>query len=529
MPAPAAGVPATPGQAIAHGQLQADGVLTLPAAAAIANAIFDATGVRLRQAPFDSEALRLALAHKAGAAAPNRKRSRWAAGLGLATVAVGLLGTLWPLKPAMPLTEGPDTALYSGAAIERGRLVAAAGDCIVCHTAPGGQPNAGGLGLPTPFGTIYTTNITPDLETGIGRWSYAAFERAMRQGVHRDGRQLYPAFPYTAFAKMSEADMQALYAYLMVQPPVRQQAPETRLSFPFNMRPALAGWNVLFHKNEPFKADPAQSLEWNRGAYLVNGAGHCGACHTPRNALGAEKTGLRHFLAGGEAEGWQAPALNQLGSGKVPWTADALYRYLRTGYSAQHGVAAGPMAPVIHGLAQLPESDVRAIATYLLNLPGRTAPQSAPAPAAPVQPAATAAANAAPATPVTSAAAVPTAARMSGQRIYQNACAVCHEASAGPTLFGVKPLLSANTSVHAAAPDNLIQVILHGIQEPANGDLGYMPGFADSLDDQQIADLLGYLRERFAPEEAAWPHDTTTINKLRTPAPTHHSHSGGDK
>ncbi|XDF34551.1 cytochrome c [Paracidovorax avenae] len=517
--APAAGGALTAGTAgdgtlVRHGQLGLDGVATLPAAAAIANAIRHATGVRLREVPFQTEPLRLALAGEARAGSP-RGRSALRRGLGwLAAGAAGIAGLAamaWPMKPALPLTDGPDASLYSPQAIERGRLVAAAGDCVVCHTAPGGAPNAGGLGLETPFGTIYSTNITPDKETGIGRWSYAAFERAMRQGIHQDGRQLYPAFPYTAFAKLSDGDLQALYGYLMSRPAVQARAPETQLAFPYSLRPAMAGWNLLFHDATPFRADPARSAEWNRGAYLVEGAGHCAACHSPRNALGAEKGGI-HYLGGGEAEGWSAPALNRLADGPLPWSRESLHQYLRTGFSARHGVAAGPMAPVIHGLAELPDADVRAIATYLMELPGR-APQAAPAPdAAPVSVPAAA-----------TAAAVPLPARTldrhaNGERIYQNACAVCHEAGSGPTLFGARPLLGLNTNLHAATPDNLVQVILHGIQQPANDALGYMPGFGDSLDDRQITDLLGYLRTRFAPEEKAWPIDTDTIRRLRATA-----------
>lgn len=495
------------GTLIRNGSLDLDGVATLPAAAAIANAIRHATGVRLREVPFQPEQLRLALAGE-GATPSSRQRSgrAWAwLAAGAAGIA-GMAAMAWPFKPALPLTDGPDVSLYSPQALERGRLVAAAGDCVVCHTAPGGAANAGGLGLETPFGTIYTTNITPDNETGIGRWSYAAFERAMRQGIHQDGRQLYPAFPYTAFAKLSDGDLQALYGYLMSQPAVPAQAPQTRLVFPYSLRPALAGWNLLFHDATPFKADAARSAEWNRGAYLVEGAGHCAACHSPRNALGAEKGGI-HYLGGGEAEGWNAPALNRLASGKQPWSGEELYQYLRSGYSARHGVAAGPMAPVIHGLAELPESDVRAMAAYLLALPGQAPVAQAKGPVAAV------------AAPLASA---PVFERhVNGERIYQNACAVCHEAGGGPTLFGVKPLLGFNTNLHAAVPDNLIQVILHGIQAPANDALGYMPGFGDSLDDGQIADLLGYLRERFAPEEKAWPNDTTTISRLRAQVHQH--------
>lgn len=499
------------GDVVTHGQLEVDGVVTLPAAAAIANAIHNATGVRLRQAPFDAESLRVALAGRRPARNALSRAKRWlaAGAAGLAGLA-GLAVTLWPMKPALPLTAGPDVSLYSMRAIERGRLVAAAGDCMVCHTAPGGKTNAGGLALDTPFGTIYTTNITPDNDTGIGRWSYTAFERAMRQGVHQDGRQLYPAFPYTAYAKLSDADMQALYGYLMSQPAVKSEPPKTQLAFPFNMRPLLAGWNALFHDATPFTPDPSRSAQWLRGAYLVEGAGHCAACHSPRNQLGAEKTGV-HYLAGGEAEGWTAPALNQLASGPRAWSSDALFQYLRTGYSTQHGVAAGPMAPVIHGLAELPDSDVRAITTYLLDLPkaGRAAP--------------VAVGNS------TASAEMPAAAtihalqgrRANGERIYQNACAACHDAGSGPTLFGARPLLSANTNVHAATPDNLIQVILNGIQEPADDALGYMPGFKDSLNDQQVADLVGYLRERHAPQEPAWPDPTATIKRLREHAELH--------
>jgi len=499
------------GNVVTQGQLDVDGVVTLPAAAAIANAIHNATGVRLRQAPFEAESLRVALAGRRPARNALSRAKRWlaAGAAGLAGLA-GLAVTLWPMKPALPLTAGPDVSLYSMRAIERGRLVAAAGDCMVCHTAPGGKTNAGGLALDTPFGTIYTTNITPDNDTGIGRWSYTAFERAMRQGVHQDGRQLYPAFPYTAYAKLSDADMQALYGYLMSQPAVKSEPPKTQLAFPFNMRPLLAGWNALFHDATPFTPDPSRSAQWLRGAYLVEGAGHCAACHSPRNQLGAEKTGV-HYLAGGEAEGWTAPALNQLASGPRAWSSDALFQYLRTGYSTQHGVAAGPMAPVIHGLAELPDSDVRAITTYLLDLPkaGRAAP--------------VAVGNS------TASAEMPAAATIhalqgrsaNGERIYQNACAACHDAGSGPTLFGARPLLSANTNVHAATPDNLIQVILNGIQEPADDALGYMPGFKDSLNDQQVADLVGYLRERHAPQEPAWPDPTATIKRLREHAELH--------
>src|SRR5690606_23136593 len=326
-------------------------------------------------------------------------------------------------------------------------------------------PNAGGLALETPFGKIYTTNITPDKETGIGTWSYAAFERAMREGIHRDGRHLYPAFPYTAFAKISDADMQSLYAYLMTREPVRNTVPATELAFPYNARPLLAGWNLLYHKNEQYQPDPAQTTLWNRGAYLVQGLGHCAACHSPRNALGAEKQG-EHFLAGGFAEGWEAPALNALSRAPIPWTEEELYRYLRTGYSPLHGVASGPMAPVIQSMAELPDDDVRAVAHYLSTL--------APLPAADTPPALKAAqleARSREDQRVLS---------LAGENLFQGACAVCHDAREGPPLFGSRPSLALNTNLHSDHPDNTIQILLHGLDNPAMAELGYMPGFADS-------------------------------------------------
>ncbi len=474
-----------------------------PAAAAIANALHDATGVRFRAPPFDAARIREALARpepvdssESRSGAPRRPSSRWRrwlAGGGAGGVVGGLIGLACailpgpaPIAPVAP--GGADSAMWSAATLERGRLIALAGDCAVCHTAPGGATNAGGLALDTPFGTIYTTNITPDPETGIGAWSYPAFARAMREGIGRDGAHLYPAFPYTAFAKLSEPDLLALYAYLMSQPPVTHVPPKTKLPFPLDQRRLVAGWNWLFHDARPFAPDPARSAMWNRGKYLVDGAGHCGACHTPRNALGAEKGG-RAYLAGGEAEGWIAPPLVASPASPVPWTEGALFDYLRTGFSAQHGVAAGPMAPVVAGLAVLPESDVRAIAHYLASL-------SPPVDAAAAADAATRHAH--------GARAVATLGLESGRRAFDAACAVCHAESGGVGHFGVRPLMGLNTSVSQAAPDNLLRVLHDGIDHPATDALGYMPGFRDAFDDRQMAELAAYIRARYAPGQPAW-------------------------
>ncbi|MDF3885363.1 c-type cytochrome [Cupriavidus basilensis] len=480
---------------------------TLPAAPAVANAIFDATGVRLREPPFSGERIRLALAAQGRADGTNqrgaaRKRNWLLAG---ATAAVGLFATAMPWRAPIAPVVPPEAGFYSAATIERGRLVAAAGDCAVCHTAPNGVRNAGGLALDTPFGTIYSTNITPDVETGIGNWSYAAFERAMRQGIHRDGRHLYPAFPYTAFAKVSDGDLQALYAYLMAAEPVRAKAPETALAFPYNLRPLMAGWNLLFHRAKPFEANPARSAQWNRGAYLAEGLGHCSACHSPRNALGAERGG-RLYLGGGEAEGWEAPALGKLSHAPVPWTEQSLFEYLRTGYAPHHGAAAGPMAPVVEELALLPEDDVRAIAHYVASF-GETGPDAAAASAQAM---------------LLEQRSADAARALGGPaaRLYQNACAVCHQGDQGIRQFGIKPSLALNTNLHGDKPDNLISVLLDGIPTPAASELGYMPAFGESLDDRQLTQLVHYLRARFAPDKPAWENVDDTLARLRA-APSH--------
>jgi nicotinate dehydrogenase subunit B len=393
--------------------------------------------------------------------------------------------------------------VFSTATIARGQQLAALGDCAVCHTAAnGGVINAGGRPLETPFGIIYATNITPDAETGIGGWSYPAFERAMREGIHRDGRQLYPAFPYPHFARATDADLQALYAYLMAQAPVRAENPRTALAFPFNWRPLLAGWNALFHEAKVFEADATKSTIWNRGAYLVEGLGHCSACHSPRNAFGAESANA--YLAGGFAEGWEAPPLTSLSQAPIPWSEDDLFAYLRSGESRFHGVAAGPMAPVVKELAALPDQDIRAMAVYLGSFNSNAIDN-------PAQELLAAELEVSTRTKTVSASAL-------GARLYQGACAVCHQVGGAP-LFGSRPSLALNSNLHSAIPDNLIQVILHGITQPASSDLGYMPGFKDSMSDDQLTELVSYLRQQFAPEKAPWTGLRAAVSRARQSMP----------
>ncbi|MEO6781671.1 MAG: molybdopterin cofactor-binding domain-containing protein [Bradyrhizobium sp.] len=496
---------------------------SVPSAAAIANAIFDATGVRFREPPFTRERILAGLqgetrampATRPLASTPPptdsgrwqdpfvRRRGALATVAALCTAVVGIAAAVLPWRSIAPIAR-PDASVYSAATIARGQQLAALGDCAVCHTnTQGGILNAGGRALATPFGTIYSTNITPDPETGIGAWSYPAFERAMREGIHRDGRHLYPAFPYPHFARTTDADLQALYAYLMAQAPVHAGNRRTSVAFPFNWRPLLAGWNALFHRPGLFEANAAQSTTWNRGAYLVEGLGHCGACHSPRNALGAERA--EAYLAGGFAEGWEAPPLTSLSHAPIPWSEDELYAYLRTGESRFHGVAAGPMAPVVKELAALPDEDIRAMAVYL----GSFQQDAIDKPAQ----------DALAAKFETSTGPRVASASSKGARLYEGACAVCH-AVGGAALFGSRPSLALNSNLHGAVPDNLVQVILHGIASPASRELGYMPAFKDSLTDDQLAELVSYLRQQFAPDKPPWADLRGAVSRVRQTSPS---------
>ena len=275
-------------------------------------------------------------------------------------------------RPAMGAIDPSTKQSFDPALVKRGRELAALGNCNSCHTVRGGKNFAGGLPVPTPFGTVFSSNITPDPETGIGRWPEEAFRRAMRAGVDREGRHLYPTFPYDHFTNVSDDDDRALYAFLMMREPVRAPGRQNQLSFPFDQRTVIAGWKLLFLRAGAYKPDTKKSAEWNCGAYLVEGLAHCGACHTPRNALGAERTTAS--FAGGDVDNWQAYPINAQSPAPVPWDADALYAYLRDGFQPDHGTARGPMAEVVSNLSSVPASDVRAIATYMADVFGVPSP-----------------------------------------------------------------------------------------------------------------------------------------------------------
>src|SRR5216683_1226257 len=365
----------------------------------------------------------------------------------IALAVFGLLGfSLLAWRPAITPIELPSRASFPAESIAKGETLAAAGHCGACHTRRGGQPFAGGYALNTQFGTIYSTNITPDPTTGIGRWSLEAFARAMHEGVSRDGSHLFPAFPYDHYTKLSDDDVRALYAYFMTRAPVRAPARTNELAFPLNIRYLQEGWKLLFFRSGRFEPDDGKTAEWNRGAYLADGLSHCGACHTPRNSLGAEKAGDAY--AGATVDNWIAPPLTAANPAPVPWAQEELYSYLHNGVSVLHGTAAGPMSPVVHGLSALPEADVRAIAVYFADI------DNAGGRLASVDPAVLRS---------MSYGALGTGQQFDADaRLYLAACASCHYNS-GHAPLAVRPDLALNSALNLSDPTNLIQVVLRGV------------------------------------------------------------------
>lgn len=438
------------------------------------------------------------------------KVSRIAIGI-ITTVAVLCVGVFWFVRePAIDPLDSDRTINFESSLIQRGANLAALGDCNTCHTAPRGRVFAGGFPLPTPFGTIYSTNITPDPETGIGRWSEAAFQRAMRQGVSRDGRHLYPAFPYDHFTLVSDEDNKALYAFLMTRQPVRVPARVNRLPFPLNMRPVLAGWKLLFLREGPFRPDPAHDSAWNRGAYLVQGIGHCGACHTPRNILGAEKPGK--FFTGGEAEGWQALAINADSHSPIPWNAVSLKAYLHQGWDVLHGVARGPMAPVADNLASVSDDDVTAIAVYVASVMGEPSKVRRQQGEGLIRAAKSFGTGRQSQSGGSQGVPTPSI-DTPGAMIYAAACASCHESGRSVPYGGID--LSLSPLLSTESPRNFLNVVLAGLVA-ADGRRGpIMPGFAATLTDQQVVALAGYMRSQFS-TKPVWSDITGQLSEVRS-------------
>lgn len=411
---------------------------------------------------------------------------------------VGLVGFgVFAWRPAIPKITPPAPSSFAPELVARGEVLAGAGYCSTCHTTKGGQAFAGGYPMKTGFGTIYSTNITPDPKTGIGAWSEAAFRRAMHEGVARDGSHVFPAFPYDHFTKLSDDDVSALYAYMMSRPAVVAPAKRNSIPFPLNIRALQAGWKLLFFRPGRFEPDTTKSPEWNRGAYLAEGISHCGACHTPRNALGAEKRDKAY--AGAPIDDWIAPPLTAANPAPAPWDQDELIAYLRTGISRYHGVAAGPMAPVVHdGLVKLPDADIRALAVYFAErdgAAGRTASLATALRKA-------SAADRLNVGPQSDAAA----------RLYTAACASCHYNGAGQP-NPLRPDLALNSAVNLDDPTNLIRVVLYGVSAKDGAPGVVMPGF-NRFSDADVASLAAYLRATRT-DKPAWPSLEKKVAAIR--------------
>ena len=353
--------------------------------------------------------------------------------------------------------------------IARGKALTEAADCASCHTADLAKPFAGGKRIDTPFGAIYSPNLTPDRDTGIGAWSDAEFLRALRYGVARDGTRYYPAFPYPNFTKMTRDDIFAVRAYLATLSPVGNTRPPPQLRWPLNYRVVMRVWNFLFFKPGIFEPDQGKSPEWNRGAYLVEGAAHCGTCHTPKNIFGADKRGRAY--GGGLVDGWFAPRLDSAErAGLKSWSVDDLVEYLQSGRNGRSHAGKLMAEVVVNSTSKMSDADVRAIATYLKDLPaGEAEPAVSPPPQAEMA---------------------------AGKAVYAHACIACHEAD-GTGAPRIYPPLPGNANLQSADPSSTLRIILDGAQTvttPRAPNKGSMPAYAKQLSDQQIADVANYIR-----------------------------------
>lgn len=385
-------------------------------------------------------------------------------------------------SPVSPQEEG---VAATADRIAKGEYLARAGNCIACHTRPGGPALAGGRGVETPFGVVYAPNLTPDKETGIGRWSASEFWRALHNGRSRDGRFLSPAFPYSSYTYISREDSDAIFAYLGSLQPVAQVRKPHGMRFPFDSQVALAIWRALYFRPGTFKPEPAQTPEWNRGAYLVQALGHCAACHSPRNGLGAIRSDKLFDGAVLPGQGWYAPALNDIREGAVTtWPKQDVVALLRTGRSPQAAVS-GPMAEVVfHSLQHLSAADLEAMAGYLQTLPVTNNPIPPPV--------------------------IPSAAILDrGRGVYKQHCVQCH-GEQGQGEGDAFPPLAGNRAAMLDNPANLIGLVLRGGYLPAtagNPRPHGMPPFLHRLNDSEVADVLSYIRN-------AWGNEASRVDTI---------------
>jgi mono/diheme cytochrome c family protein len=423
-------------------------------------------------------------------------RKRTAAALGVVSLVIAGLAGLAVMQPGV-LPHRATAADPSTQTINRGEYLARAGDCVACHTAPGGKPFAGGRAMPTPFGNLYVPNITPDDETGIGVWTQDEFYRMMHTGISRDGTLLYPAMPFASYTRVTRADCDAIYAYLMSVPPVKQKNRPHELRFPYNKRELLIGWRALYFREGEYEPDPAQSAQWNRGAYLVQGLGHCSMCHTAVNALGGSSESKAFEGGMIPNQNWYAPSLtSNREAGLGDWSIREIADLLQVGASAR-GAVYGPMAEVVYNSLQyLSDEDAAAMAVYLKALPQRDT-TVVPSSARLVQP----------------------AVMETGRRVYEQQCAICHgdEGKGHPPMF---PPLADNQSITMPSPVNSIRMVLNGGYAPGtkkNPRPHGMPPFSHILDDDEVAAVVTYIR-------VAWGNTGTPVtpaqaNELRKVLP----------
>jgi len=371
---------------------------------------------------------------------------------------------------------GAAAAEPSEETIAHGKALVEAGDCASCHTADPAKPFAGGKKIDTPFGGIYSPSLTADRNTGIGGWSDADFYGALRYGIDPDGSRYYPAFPYPYFTKLTRPDIAAIRAYLATLTPFQNEAPPPELRFPLNLRVVMRAWNYLFLRPGILEPDQSKGTDWNRGRFLVEGLGHCAACHTPKNIFGADKRG--QAFTGGYVQGWFAPRLDAAErSGLKSWSVDDIAEYLKSGRNGKSH-ADGLMAEIIvNSTSKMSDADVRAIAVYLKSLP-----------AGPPEPAVTAP--------------PPEQGMKDGEQIYAHYCRACHETdgSGAPRIY---PPLPANALLQSADPSSTLRVILDGAQTvttPRAPNTGSMPSYARDLSDQQVADVTNYIRNSWGNE-----------------------------
>jgi mono/diheme cytochrome c family protein len=417
----------------------------------------------------------------------------------LVAVAIGL----WIVRGPGPMAfaDGPKVALadYRGAnpagvpaalaqasVVERGAYLARAADCMVCHTTAGGKEYAGGLGFKLPFGTLYSTNITPDKETGIGNYSDQDFLAAMHRGIRRDGARLYPAMPFTSYTYVSDADALAIKAYLFSLPPVRAAAAENTLMFPFNQRWAMGFWSALFNPDTRFEPDTSKSPEWNRGAYLAEALAHCGECHTPRNLAFALNNRLK--FAGAVTAGWRAFNISSdKTTGLGAWRDDDLVSYLSIGHADGHGTASGPMGEAVdHSLSKLAPGDIRAVVAYLRSVPP-TASTDLPATLAPSAPASHRDGGGTP--------------DPRGKMVFEGACVSCHGWSGEGSISPFATLTGA-WAVNDPGATNVAQIVISGTKRHTPEGAVSMPAFGNAYSDVEIAAVANYVTARFGSKPA---------------------------